>query len=26
MPRFNNDPVGGNEEAVSIIKHTEGLR
>jgi predicted TIM-barrel fold metal-dependent hydrolase len=26
IPRFNNDPVGGNEEAVSIIKHTEGLR
>ena len=26
MPRFNNDPVGGNEEAVSIIEQTEGLR
>ena len=26
MPRCNNDPVGGNEEAVSIIGQTEGLR
>ena len=26
MPRYNNDPVGGNEEAVSIIGQTEGLR
>ncbi len=24
-PRFNNDPVGGNEEAVSIIEQTDGL-
>ena len=24
-PRFNNDPVGGNEEAVSIIGQTDGL-
>lgn len=26
MPRFNADPVGGNEEAISIIGQTEGLR